>query len=157
MAETKWTPGPWELRVEGVSYGTGHTGMREFVAKGDKEIASTRHYAERFNPNCRINGREVTRSDVEGAYGFRAVYGPSEDFPHSADAHLIAAAPALYEALDGLRQEIEYIAAQRSYAVGLGASEWGSFLTAKERVAWEASVTALAQARGESTKEVRNA
>ena len=83
MSERRWTPGPWEL--SGISLNTGSISIRQ--------------------PDLRIVIADVTNAASFGDFVGAALRGqkdfgaPDTAITQHANAHLIAAAPDLYDAL----------------------------------------------------------
>lgn len=108
MSESKHTPGPWTrypCNLEKYS--------QVITAKGAMvQIAVT-------TPGRLVNG---TVAMTKAVYGDRMTYGPGEET--TANARLIAAAPALYEALAALVERgtdsPEHMAAERALALARG-------------------------------------
>lgn len=91
------TPGPWALVSEPVGYGAGHISHREYVADASgREVCGTISHATFLHP-CLVNGKPVDHSRHDYVH---PTFTDRGAFPHTPDAHLIAAAPDLLAALE---------------------------------------------------------
>lgn len=139
MSKEAFTPGPW----------VAHEGMYAFGIKGDifaRDTGKTIYEAQqicRVTPSLSYNERKAKPSPVDELQALSENRREAEII--NANAHLIAAAPELYEALSPLEEFADQMAAD--------APEWNDSDTVRIVIPigdLRSAVAALKRARGEA-------